>query len=380
MGYGLNWHDVARQANWLYQFVRMVRLESLCSPCFPFDPRAAMWRSLQVHGFQSLSGTGTVDLITYTVPNNCCWLILHTAIQSQPDANSDSSLGNAPFDYGDFRAETSVNPYGNLSSATQGQWRTATGGILMPNTQSFALQGQQHIIIVPGGTTAILRINPLLSGAQGPVRFFADAWGFLVPESVGNVFQAIATLWPGSEGSTPVAATIPYFWGGSIQISQASVSTRVAGTALNRTFVFPFVLESNITIATITVSPSALGAAGSAFSVGLYNSSKNLLVDSGLISSPYAGTPITVTLGTPVLITPGLYYLCDTGTGPAVSPTIAINLVNESARTMYDAVSALTTGVDPTPTVGGALNATIGVPVPVAGVAGDKHVLALFQA
>lgn len=193
MSAGLNYNSVAGAALELYNFICLSREPN---ENYPFDPQLALWRHLIVPGFGSVTGAGTLNLITYTVPSNVSWVILHTAIQSQPDANSDANLGAAPLNYGDFRSETSLNPYGDFATTTLAQWiivQSSTG--ITPNVRSFGLQGQQTLLVVPGDSQARLTIDPNLGAGHGPITFFGAAWGFLIPPGVAGRLQGLSTNW-----------------------------------------------------------------------------------------------------------------------------------------------------------------------------------------
>ena len=76
--------------------------------------------------------------------------------------------------------------------------------------------------------------------------------------------------------------------------------------ALNNTRLYKFVLPFQITVATINYQVQTTSASDK-WGFGIYNAGgTTLLVDSGVIS-PTAGGTFAVTLGSPVLLTPGTY-------------------------------------------------------------------------
>jgi hypothetical protein len=198
---GVNDVDVGASMQRLVWLATMTRPNE--DPSKPFTPQCSSWQPIIVSRYTSFQGTigaAFQDLVFYEVPKNSAWIITHVGIATQALADTDPGLGEAPFNYGDFRSETSLNPYGNFGTIASPfnpalQWVDQSAGAITPIVPSFAMQAQQVLIPIQAGTTGTLKGSFAFTGNSNKVRVFTTIWGWLVPPQVANRLQDFKTQW-----------------------------------------------------------------------------------------------------------------------------------------------------------------------------------------
>jgi hypothetical protein len=95
-----------------------------------------------------------------------------------------------------------------------------------------------------------------------------------------------------------------------------SITPATVGTTANQLNVIEFYLQTAFTIRTVSCYVDTAVASSTA-NFGIYSSLGAKLVDSGAMSTATTGT-VTVTLGTAVVLAPGVYYFAQSATSTSV--------------------------------------------------------------
>lgn len=161
----------------------------------------AVWRHKIISSYfeKQSSGNDPTNVLTYHVPKNFAFVILHIGANTQPESLGDPELGETPFNYGDFRSNYSLNPYGDFgaipSDYPQMQIVYQTGGEVTPLVPSHAMQAQQVLVVVPANSNIILQATFAQQVNTNLVKAFFYLWGWFVPTQVGNILSLIQTNW-----------------------------------------------------------------------------------------------------------------------------------------------------------------------------------------
>lgn len=174
-------------------------------PGRPFSPQCSSWQHIIASSYTEYDNAGGAigdnlqELINFTVPANSAWIVCHVAVQTAPVSVGDVGLGAAPFNYGDFRSNYSLNPYGDYGivggTYPQMQWLDQNDGAITPLVPSFAMQAQQVLIPIAAGVEGRLMANFSLQAVTNIIKVFATVWGWLVPPQVANRLQDFKTSW-----------------------------------------------------------------------------------------------------------------------------------------------------------------------------------------
>lgn len=197
---GVNDIDVAGSMQRLVWLASGTRPDE--DPSKPFTPQCSSWQHIiasHYSEFTGAAGTDFQEILAFTVPKDSTWIVTHVAVHTAAISFGDVNLGETPFNYGDFRSETSINPYGDYGVVGAGypqlHWRDQQANSITAVVPSFAMQAQQVLIPITAGTTGRLFANFAFQVVSNALKVFAVAWGWLVPPQVGNRLQDFKTSW-----------------------------------------------------------------------------------------------------------------------------------------------------------------------------------------
>lgn len=147
--------------------------------------------------------------------------------------------------------------------------------------------------------------------------------------------------------ATVATAGEGYFFGYTIAAPVKAVGTLVA--AVDRVMAYQFVLPFRAIINRILTEVTTVGGAGKLYSVGLYDSSKNLLVHTGALdANTVQKNETSVTL---ITLEPGIYWFAqtaDTTTVQARATTTDVSFPASATTVRHGrAANASSTGVLP---------------------------------
>jgi hypothetical protein len=160
-----------------------------------------------------------------------------------------------------------------------------------------------------GGTALTLQVNGTPNVDQLLLNFQGSGGTTVQDQGNGTVTITSSSLTINTPGQG-------YFWGPGLltppQMNLSGATGVFSGTTANVLNVYQFVLPVAVTVSRITILFSQ-GFGGDKASVAIYNSAKNLLLDSGAFDPSNHTTPQTNTV-TPVTFPAGVYYLATAST------------------------------------------------------------------
>lgn len=166
-----------------------------------------------------------------------------------------------------------------------------------------------------------------------------------MPNLKGEIYGPVADVFTAGRGG---------FFGGTINLPPVGVNTAVLSAA-NQVRVYEFVLPFNTLVRKLAFNVTTLFAGGNC-GVGIYSAAGNLLVNSGAVSTASTGNK-TATLATPVLLTPGTYFLAWTGDNTTFT---LLGFTVGSLEGLMRANNANRNGIAANASSGGVLPATLG--------------------
>lgn len=155
----------------------------------------------------------------------------------------------------------------------------------------------------------------------------------------------------------------------AVSVSAPPVLSSGAGTIANKTLAWEFVLPFNCTVNKVIFNMTT-APVGNLFSIGLYNSAKSKVLDTGVQTFGTTGVKI-ITLSSPVVLASGLYFLAVAGNA---SITFISQFTNNEIHLFLDA-NANRQGQEAVASAGGALPASLTTLTNVA----NQAPLVLFQ-
>lgn len=213
------------------------------------------------------------------------------------------------------------------------------------------------------------RINVIDNG-DGTVSFFVQESDGRYPSNpaailpTGDVLRILASsisgILPSANGGVVniSAADLGYFFGVSIYIPGVTAGAVVG--ANNQVRAAQFVLPMIATISKISIEVTTAVAA-SICDVGLYNSARNVLIQTTGLDTSTLGVK-TFTLGVPVQFFPDVYYLAVTSNDATVQLRIIANVSNlYGAAGLLNIQAVKKYGSAANPAVVGILPASLGV-------------------
>jgi hypothetical protein len=210
--------------------------------------------------------------------------------------------------------------------------------------------------LIAGGNTSITLQTNSVNNTSQVLLNFVNTSSVTFTNPSGGVVSATAT------GASFSTAGQGWFWGGQSLApfpTTSGVNFAPTGVANELT-----VIELNITY-TITVRKLTIfvesGSGGTHFMCGLYSANGNTKVlDAGTnaFSTASTSTAVTVTLGTPVVISPGTYYFACGSDSASATQSPGHQTLNTSQILFNNTVSRY--GKAANAIVAGALPATLG--------------------
>lgn len=226
--------------------------------------------------------------------------------------------------------------------------------------------------VTPGGNSGDIQFNN--GGAFGG---FADGSAHQILHG-GKTFSAVdltsevSGVLPPANGGVAVVSVQNqgFFYGGFVGTSPAGITGSGGGHVANQLGAMIFVLPFKITVRKVAMRVASSFGVGSAFLLGIY-SGDGL---TKLIEASFVGTTTTkqsVTLATPVVLSPGVYIFVwgPTATGGTYAALATPNPVNDVNGTIPNqglAANAIAAGTLPAATgalTSGAGNTVVNVPL-----------------
>lgn len=220
------------------------------------------------------------------------------------------------------------------------------------------------------GETVSFTIQAFGNGGNAPITQAPTSSGVL-PKSTTGGFGSSTTNYYSVNNPPPTTSAVSFgtagqggFWGPGITSHPHSFVSDVSGssaivTTNNEVRVRQFILETAWTIRNVTSQASSGAAAARTWNIGIYDASKNLLLDSGA----FDGSILTVQTKTPaaVILPPGTYYYAQTCSTSALQLWALGNGAQlVTLDNMFNA-AAPRVAIAANPCVAGVLPATLGV-------------------
>lgn len=190
-------------------------------------------------------------------------------------------------------------------------------------------------------------------GGSSPVTSVFTRTGAVVAATNDYAFSQIS----GSLATSQLPNLFPtagvgFFWAGTGPSYPITNSNSTVVTVANQVRVVQTIVPYGITVRKITIGVVALNAAQTG-TVGVYDSSGNRLIDSGTFSLAAVAT-LTNTLGSPVTLAPGVYYIAYSQTDATtakiqtlLNPAIIQPVFTNNVPRMGTAANSVSGGVMP---------------------------------
>ncbi len=250
--------------------------------------------------------------------------------------------------------QTSIFSVQNLGPGTV--TITCTGCLIFSNNSTgsatYSLSAGQGADLYTAGLNYIAQSGA--GAGTGVVTSFNTRTGAVTPQTgdytCAQVTGCGLTFNTVGQGGF-IGAGFPFIFG---FYPGATLSGGPVSTTSNQVSVFQFQLLATYTISKISMRV-VTGAATSTANFGIYSSAGTKLIDSGAMSTATSASNQTVTLGTPVTLTPGTYYFAQSATTGAATvlgfalgiPATNPNIINLNATRTGQAANSTSSGVMP---------------------------------